>query len=175
MFSMISGKSVLGLIPARGGSKRIPLKNLQYFHGKSLLEIAIQTAKQSKYLDLLIVSTDHPKIAIQALSLGIQVLIRPASLSTDSATSESVALHALEHFPHDLLCLLQPTSPFRTAADIDACIKLAPAASYNEATGLKNGAIYVVPSSHCDFTTPHFHYLMPASRSLDIDYEQDLA
>lgn len=168
------GKTVLGLIPARGGSKRIPLKNLQYFHGKSLLEIAIQTAKQSKYLDLLIVSTDYPKIAIQSLSMGIQVLIRPANLSTDSATSQSVALHALEQFPHDLLCLLQPTSPYRTAADIDSCIELHPAISYNEATGLKNGTVYVT-DSNCSFQEPHHHYLMPASRSLDIDYEQDLA
>lgn len=171
---MISGKSVLGLIPARGGSKRIPLKNLQYFHGKSLLEIAIHTARQSKYLDLILVSTDHPEIAHEAACLHCLILPRPPELSTDSATSKSVAIHALQHYPLDLLCLLQPTSPYRTAADIDSCIELAPAISYNQNSLQKNGAVYVTDST-CDFTAPHHHYLMPASRSLDVDSEQDLA
>lgn len=172
---MISGKSVLGLIPARGGSKRIPLKNLRHFHGKSLLEIAIQTARQSKYLDLILVSTDHPKIALEAARLHCLVLQRPPKLSTDLSTSQSVALHALSHYPHDLLCLLQPTSPYRTAADIDTCIELAPAISYNEETLSKNGAVYVIHSSNCSFDVPHHRYLMPAAQSLDIDSEQDLA
>jgi len=171
---MISGKSVLGLIPARGGSKRIPLKNLRYFHGKSLLEITIITARQSKYLDLILVSTDHPEIAQKAASLHCLILPRPAELSTDSATSESVALHALQHYPHDLFCLLQPTSPYRTATDIDTCIELAPAISYNEATLRKNGAVYVTDRT-CNFTGQHHHYFMLASRSLDVDFEQDLA
>lgn len=168
------GKSVLGLIPARGGSKRIALKNLRLFHGKSLLELAIKIAQQSKYLDLLLVSTDHPEIASEASRLGCMVLHRPPELSTDSATSESVAFHAILHYPHDLLCLLQPTSPYRAAADIDACIKLHPAQSYNQDSLQKNGAVYVTDQA-CDFSATHHHYLMPAHRSVDINTEQDLA
>jgi CMP-N-acetylneuraminic acid synthetase len=170
---MISGKSVLGLIPARGGSKRIPLKNLRHFHGKSLLEIAIQTARQSKYLDLVLVSTDHPQIAHEAARLHCLILPRPPELSTDFATSEFVALHALLHYPHDLLCLLQPTSPCRTAADIDACIEMWPAVSYNDSTSKINGAVYVT-GPDCIYDGFHQKYMMPASRSLDIDSEQDL-
>lgn len=168
-------KTVLGLIPARGGSKRITLKNLRLFHGKSLLELSISTARQSKYLDLLLVSTDHPRIALEATRLHCLVLPRPPELSTDTATSESVCLHALHHYAHDLLCLLQPTSPYRTAADIDACIELAPAISYNQDSLQKNGAVYVVTTQHVSFDEPHHHYLMPAERSLDINTEQDLA
>lgn len=171
---MISGKTVLGLIPARGGSKRIPLKNLRLFHGKSLLELAIISARQSKYLDLILVSTDHPSIAHEAARLHCLILPRPAELSIDSATSESVALHAIQHYPHDLLCLLQPTSPYRTAADIDSCIEMWPAVSYNDSTSEINGAVYVT-GPDCIYNVFHQKYMMPAIRSLDIDIEQDLA
>lgn len=167
---MISGKSVLGLIPARGGSKRVPGKNRRLFRGIPLLQLAFNEARKSKYLDLVIVSTDSQEIATLCRLFHIPILMRPADLATDSATSQSVALHALSEYPADLLCLLQPTSPFRTAADIDYCIEQAPCISY--LMDRKNGAVYVT-AQDCNFEGPHQRYFMPESRSLDIDTEAD--
>lgn len=176
---MISGKSVLGLIPARMGSKRIPMKNIREFKIKnksqSLLMWAIEAAKNSKYIDRIVVSTDHPNISSGIP--GIITLVRPNYLSTDTATSESVALHALSLYPAERIVLIQPTSPYRTAADIDRCLELAAHSgaciSINEATGKRNGAVYIA-GPDCAWSNNPAHYPMPASRSLDIDTEDDL-
>lgn len=170
---MISGRTVLGLIPARGGSKRILNKNLRKFGEFNLVEIAFRVSRQSKYIDRILVSSDSAEI-LSTVPKEFQ-LPRPAHLSTDCATSESVALHALSLYPADLLVLLQPTSPLRTAADIDACIELAvfhgACISYGPAG--KNGALYVTGPT-CNYHSPHHQYLMPAHHSLDINTEDDL-
>lgn len=178
---MISGKSVLGLIPARGGSKRVPGKNLREFNhpefGKlPLLEIAIRVARQSKYIDRIIVSSDSDEILKFAKKINSETITRPLELATDSATSESVAIHALSLCPADLLVLLQPTSPLRTAADIDTCIEAASecgrCVSVNQATGQRNGAVYVTRQD-CDYSSFPVARLMSEARSLDIDTEAD--
>lgn len=117
---MINGKRVLGLIPARGGSKGIPLKNIQPCGGKPLIAWTIEAARESKYIDRAVVSTDSGDIA----RLCDDTLMRPASLATDEAPMEGVVLHALDNLPdYDICVLLQPTSPLRTAGDIDGALE----------------------------------------------------
>mgnify|MGYP001361359468 CR=1 FL=1 len=126
---MINGKSVLAIIPAREGSKRIPGKNIKMLGDKPLIAWTIKAAERSEYIDRLIVSTDSNKIAKVAKDWGIEVpFIRPPHLATDEASSEDVILHAIEYLKqnetleYDYLILLQPTSPFRTNIHIDEAI-----------------------------------------------------
>jgi len=123
--------SVLGLIPARGGSRSIPGKNIKALHGRPLIAYTIAEALHSK-LTRTILSTEDEQIAAIGKSLGVEVpFLRPADLARDDAGSIDVALHALDRLKenegveYDYLMILQPTSPFRRAADIDACIELA--------------------------------------------------
>lgn len=119
---------ILGLIPARGGSKGIPGKNIRLLNGKPLLQYSIEAGKNSKLLDRLILSSEDPQIIEVALRLGVDVpYIRPAELAMDDTSSLSVVLHALDFFEargeiFDAVCLLQPTSPFRKEGLIDTAI-----------------------------------------------------
>ena len=174
---MVNGKTVLGVIPARGGSKRFPRKNIAPFRGLPLIVWTIRAAERSEYIDTLICSTDAPEVALIATSAGCHLLHRPSALATDEATSEDVLRHALSIYPADIVVLLQPTSPLRPTHDIDECIKLMqPVVSYDE-KGNKNGAIYVAPSNWLNthnFTDAHRHYIMPNHLSLDIDFKEDI-
>lgn len=117
---------VLGVIPARGGSKAIPRKNLVMLGGKPLLAWTCEAAKGSK-LDRIIVSTDNEEIARVAVSHGVDVpFLRPAELSEDSSATIDAVTHALEAIDEkfDAVMVLQPTSPFRTTQDIDECLAL---------------------------------------------------
>ncbi len=123
---------VLGVITARGGSKGIPKKNIKELHGKPLLAYTIEAAQKSAGLARTILSTDSEEIAGVGASLGCEVpFLRPASISGDTATSLMAIQHALswiaehEGRSYDYVMILQPTSPFRLAADIDATIALA--------------------------------------------------
>ena len=122
---------VLGLIPARGGSKSIPRKNLVDLGGLPLIQWTIQAALGSS-LTRVVVSTDSEEIATVSQSLGAEVpFIRPIELSSDSTLSIDVALHALDVLDEefDAGMLLQPTSPFRTPSDIDSAINIIDGAS----------------------------------------------
>ncbi|WP_262422527.1 acylneuraminate cytidylyltransferase family protein [Brevundimonas denitrificans] len=127
----MSRSRVLGLIPARGGSKRLPGKNLADLHGRSLLQRAIDAGLAARGIDRLIVSTDDPAIAEAARAGGAEVpFLRPAELATDEASSLDVVRHAMDWADQDEpgafshLVLLQPTSPLRTAGDIDQTLTL---------------------------------------------------
>lgn len=116
---------VLGVIPARGGSKGLPGKNLRELGGRPLIAWTIDAALRARSLSRVIVSTDDEAIASAAQSRGCEVPFeRPAHLATDEATSIDVLRHALESMDatFDYAVLLQPTSPFRTTEDIDACV-----------------------------------------------------
>ena len=113
---------ILALIPARGGSKGVPGKNIKEIYGKPLIAWTIESAKSSKRLDKILVSTDSEKIADVAKQYGAEVLMRPAELATDTASTQDVMVHALQHFPMETLVLLQPTSPYRSPGLIDRCI-----------------------------------------------------
>lgn len=118
---MIEGQRVLGLIPARGGSKGLPGKNVLPLGGKPLIAWSIEAASQSKHIDSIVVSSDDEEIIKVAESYGCDAtLIRPAELATDEAKALDVVLHAQEQIPdYDILVILQPTSPLRTGCDID--------------------------------------------------------
>lgn len=125
---MIDNKRVLALITARGGSKRLPGKNVLPFCGKPLIAWTIEAALKSRHVDRVVVSSDDAEIIAASMAAGADVpFVRPQELSGDGAGSADVALHALDSLgdPFDLLVLLQPTSPLRNADDIDACLRLA--------------------------------------------------
>lgn len=115
---------IVAVIPARGGSKRIPKKNIKLLAGKPLIAYTIEEAKKSEYIDDVYVSTDDDEIGNVALFYGAKVIKRPAELATDEADTESVLLHAIKYLDHDYVVLLQPTSPLRTVRHIDKGIKL---------------------------------------------------
>ncbi len=113
---------ILGLIPARGGSKGVPGKNIKEIYGKPLIEWTIEKALMSKRLDKVLVSTDSDEIASISRRCGAEVLKRPDYLATDIASTQDVMVHALMSYPSDILVLLQPTSPCRSEGLIDECI-----------------------------------------------------
>jgi CMP-N-acetylneuraminic acid synthetase len=121
----------LGIIPARGGSKGVPRKNIADLGGKPLIAWTIEAAMASGVLDRIIVSTDDDEIAKTSLAYGAAVPFRrPAVLAVDEAESLSVVRHAIEQMmaigeSFTAAMLLQPTSPFRSAADIQAVAALA--------------------------------------------------
>ncbi len=122
---MIQGKKVLGIIPARGGSKGVPGKNIRVVAGKPLIAWTIEEAKKSKYLDRLILSSEDAEIIEVAIDLGVDVpFVRPAELAQDDTPGIEPVLHAVREVPdYDYLVLLQPTSPLRTVEDIDQCLE----------------------------------------------------
>lgn len=124
---MIESQRVLALIPARGGSKGVPGKNIRDVGGKPLLAWTIEAARRSRYIDRLILSSDDREIIEVALAHGCEApFVRPAELATDQADSMSVVRHAIASLPerYDFLVLLQVTSPLRAAEDIDRAIEL---------------------------------------------------
>ena len=122
----------LTIIPARGGSKTIPHKNIKLLAGKPLIAWTIEAAINCRKLPRVIVSTDDPEIAKVALQCGAEVpFLRPAELARDESSSLSVVLHLVHWLEEqgspapEYILLLQPTSPFRTTEDIEAAIKSA--------------------------------------------------
>lgn len=122
---MIDELSVLAIIPARGGSKSLPGKNIRDLCGKPLIAWTIDAAHKSRYIDRTILSSDDPNIIEVCQQHGCEVpFIRPAHLASDTASSHAVVVHAAQSVGnYDLIILLQPTSPLRTAADIDAALE----------------------------------------------------
>lgn len=122
---MIGTRKVLGVIPARGGSKGVPGKNTHPVGGRPLIEWTVLAAKASRHIDRVILSSDDDAIMEVARAAGCDVPFRrDATLATDTAASVDVVLDALERVPgYDIVVLLQPTSPLRTAEDIDAALE----------------------------------------------------
>jgi CMP-N-acetylneuraminic acid synthetase len=118
------GKKInfLGVIPARGGSKGIPRKNIKMIAGRPLIAWTIEAARQSRRLDSFVVSTEDKEIADIARRFKAGVIERPPELATDEATTLSVLQHALENINAKAIVILQPTSPIRDAGLIDNCI-----------------------------------------------------
>jgi CMP-N,N'-diacetyllegionaminic acid synthase len=123
-------QKILGIIPARGGSKRLPRKNIRILCGKPLIAWTIEQAKKSDYIDKLIVSTDDEEIAKISKDYGAEVpFLRPDKLARDDSPTIDAVIHAIkfledkgEHY--DIIVLLQPTSPLRSNDDINNAIKL---------------------------------------------------
>lgn len=123
---MIEGKKVLAIIPARGGSKGIPRKNVTLLGGKPLIAWTIEAARNSRYLDRCILSSEDSEIIEVAQQWECEVpFVRPVELAADTTPGIDPILHALTALPeqYDYLVLLQPTSPLRSSLDIDSAIE----------------------------------------------------
>ncbi|OJI08994.1 MAG: cytidyltransferase [Candidatus Vogelbacteria bacterium CG10_big_fil_rev_8_21_14_0_10_49_38] len=142
---MINNLSVFALIPARGGSRRIPKKNIRKLAGKPLVCYSIEEAKKSRYIDRLILSSDDAEIVSIAQENGCDApFIRPQKFAGDDVTDFPVFVHALkwleehESYIPDIVVQLRPTSPLRTADQIDAAIELL--ARHSEADSVRTVA-----------------------------------
>lgn len=147
----------LALITARGGSKGIPGKNIRPLAGKPLIAWTIEAALASSLRADVVVSTDDEEIAAVARHCGARVpFMRPAALAADNSPGLDAVLHALEQLPaYTSVLLLQPTSPLRTASDIDACLSLA----------RERRAVSVVAVTECQ-THPSWCYSLSGDRRL---------
>lgn len=184
--------NVLGVILARGGSKRVPRKNVRKLGHMPLVCWTIGHAYTAYSLDRVVVSSDDDEILRIAEGCGVAALKRPLEFADDEASSYPALMHAIDAQvePFDYVCLLQPTSPFRTHRDIDHCVfgailhELAASVSVSMGSKVPNGAIYVAridwlrealamgQEAPFDGEIPcRFH--MPLARSLDIDTEDD--
>ena len=120
---------VLAIIPARGGSKGIPRKNIVNLEGKPLIQFSIEAALASKHIDKVIVSSDDQEILFLSQTLRAEVVERPAYIAGDCTSMNPVIAHVLKEeknkgFSVDIVILLQPTSPLRTSIDIDKAYEL---------------------------------------------------
>jgi CMP-N,N'-diacetyllegionaminic acid synthase len=124
------GKTILAIIPARGGSKGLPKKNIRLLNGKPLIAWTIEQANNSRYLDTIYVSTDSEEIAIIARQYGAVIpFMRPAELARDNSPTADAIVHSILQFSHqekqfEYIVLLEPTSPLRKPTDIDNAIEL---------------------------------------------------
>jgi CMP-N-acetylneuraminic acid synthetase len=119
--------SALGVIPARGGSRSVPRKNLLELGGESLVARAVRIALTVETLDRVVVSTDDDEIAEIARAAGAEVVLRPAELARDDSPTEDALRHAIRELgaTSEWTVTLEPTAPFRTAATIGRCVRLA--------------------------------------------------
>lgn len=162
---------MLVIIPARGGSKRLPGKNIKNFCGKPLIAWTIEIAKKCKFVDRVIVSTDDESIAKIARKYGAEVpFIRPASLASDTASSMDVIVHAVKkmqdnesYFP-DAICLLQPTSPLRTSTDIGDAFKLFIKNKANACVSVVSTKISPYFANTIDKNGVYHNYFVPGGR-----------
>ncbi len=194
----------LGLIPARGGSERLPSKNTIDLGGKPLIVWTIKAAQESAKFDRIICSTDDHGIAAVAKSHGCEIIERPKELAQADSSSISVLKHIESTVHSDTICLLQPTSPFRRSTDIincyhmlehtgcDAVVSVAeapPDLAFDFGLGNRlrpkqnvvvcNGGIYLITTDHLLnkgdwYSGVTYAYFMPKERSLDIDTRADL-
>nr|WP_319540027.1 acylneuraminate cytidylyltransferase family protein [uncultured Methanospirillum sp.] len=219
-------KKILGVITARGGSKRIPRKNIIELCGKPLIYYTIKAAKESKLLHKCIVSSDDDEIIEISKKYGADVPFkRPDYLSTDYTKSVDVLIHAVqymeefEHFFPDIIVILEPTSPLRTALDIDLALQIHLDSDADSVVSIiktdhwhpirakkiqgkrlvdycieenegvrrqdlppayfRNGAFYsvnrdILISQHQIYGNLISYYIMPDTRSIDINTEIDL-
>jgi N-acylneuraminate cytidylyltransferase len=120
----------IAIIPARGGSKGIPRKNIKLLNGKPLITYTIKQALLANFIDRVIVSTDDMEIADISINTGAEVIIRPKDISTDTSSSELALLNVINYlekeqqYKPDIITFLQCTSPLTNAEDIDGTIKL---------------------------------------------------
>ena len=124
---MLDEKKIIVIIPARGGSKGIPKKNLKKFLGKPLVEHSIDYAKESEFVDQIILSTDDIKIMSIGQKHKITLVERPRKIAGDSATTESAIEHIIKLFnfsEQTIIILLQPTSPLRPTKSLDKMLNI---------------------------------------------------
>ena len=149
------------IIPARGGSKGIPRKNIREIDGKPLIAFSIEAAKKSKYLDSVIVSSEDDEILSISKQLGAEILKRPSNLAQDTTPGADVVLHALNTYKdYDYVVLLQPTSPLRTVKFIDLKIRFFFKNSFSSLLSLKKikNKVYNLKNKKC-FSSKSMNYV----------------
>lgn len=213
---------MIAIIPARGGSKGLPGKNVRPLNGKPLIGYAVEEALKAKHIDRVIISTDDEEIARVAVEYGAELpFMRPAELASDTAMAIDNYIYTIGRLeeegckPIDAFVVLQPTSPLRIAEDIDGAIELFEqkgadsVISYcqeahpvtwhkyldedgrfenifdaniknrqeNRTSYYPNGAVYVFRTSMIRerkyYTDKSYAYVMPRTRSVDIDFIED--
>ena len=143
---MINGQRVIAVIPARGGSKSVPGKNIRPLAGKPLINWSIEVARQTSEIDRVIVSTDDSKIASVSRECGAEVYIRPAHLATDEALvidalKDLIQTLRAEQESFEWLVLLEPTCPLRTPEDVHNCLKLLTQGAYDSVATFKEAEL----------------------------------
>jgi len=133
---------IVSLIPARGGSKRIPLKNIKSLNGKPLLSYVVEASLHSS-VDETWVSTDSSLIKKVALKYGAKVIDRPPEYATDYSPSEDVIMHFLMHNECDAIVLIEPTHPFLTSDDINAAIDVFFSGDYDSLVALEHKKFFL--------------------------------
>ena len=151
-------QNILGVVPARAGSKGIPRKNLLTLGGKTLLELAIESARESRLLTRTIISTEDEELAEVARASGAEVpFLRPAELASDTASVWSATRHAVSYLAEregweaDAAVILQPTTPFRRGEHIDATIQVLLDTGAESAMTVRE--VEYPPSGRCEWTT----------------------
>ena len=139
---MYKDQRILAVVPARGGSKGIPGKNIRLLAGEPLIGYTLRTAKIVNEIDLLVVSTDDDEIEEISTSYGIGVIRRPKELASDEATTESALLHVLDTLDEqgksfDIILVLEPTSPLRSSNTIQKTIKKSVEGSFESILAVK--------------------------------------
>lgn len=153
---MIDNRRVVAIVPARGGSKGIPGKNLREVAGVSLLHRALRTAKACHYIDAVVVSSDDQAILEHASQIeGVIALRRPSELASDASAMSPVVEHVLTSQPADAVVLLQPTSPLRDVHDIEVGLEKFVSAN-------ANSLVSVCPTR----TSPYWMYRLSSDERL---------
>lgn len=135
---MVNGKRVIAIIPARGGSKTLPRKNLRCLGGRPLVAWSIEVARRVREIDRVIVSTDDSEIANVSRQYSAEVYARPQSLATDQALvidaiKDLIKTLTAEGESAEILVLLEPTCPFRSVEDVQGCLQLLATGEYDSA------------------------------------------
>lgn len=159
---MIGNRKVIAIIPARGGSKRLPFKNILPLSGKPLIAWTIEAAQQSKYIDQVIVNTDDDSIIEVAKKYNAEVPYkRPTELGGDNTTTNDVLIHAVNKLDMDLakviVVVLQPTSPLRKSENIDQALELIE-------ENMAEGVVSLCECSH----SPIWSNTLPENKSLGL-------
>lgn len=156
------GGRALAIIPARAGSTRLPGKNVRPMAGRPMIGWTLAAAREAVLLDRIVVTTDDPEVAVLAHAAGVAVVERPPELAGPDTPMADAVLHALDAVGGDWdeVVLLQPTSPLRTAADIDGAVAL------RRARGAP-AAIGVSPVGDGPAKPPHFHVGVEADGRLE--------
>ena len=185
---MINGKTVLAIVPARRGSKRLKLKNLRIFRGKPLFYWPLILSEKSKYIDNIVFTTDSKSMYSKAKkNFKIIDYIRPKNLAKSDSMASDVILDVLKNvsFKFNYFIYLQPTSPLRTIRDIDNSLKMIVAkkgntlVSVTENSKKPNGMIYISKTEFFENKKSFYNkkiifFKTPLRRSVDIDHIKDL-
>jgi len=180
-------KSILAIIPARKGSKRLPNKNIMKINNKTLVEYAIESALDSKYIDDIVVSTDYNEIKpiinkYRDSCCRIFYHRRPKHLRDNDISTQDVVDDVIHHYKNNYAgyVVLQPTSPLRTSNDIDKGIEIYLSNNYNSVISVvetslgkykNNGAVFVFKDKM--FPNEKYLYTMSNDKSVDIDTQED--